>query len=164
MNAEFSSKVFSERLKSARLKADLTKKGLADKSGISPLSISGYEAATKKPNLSTTYVLARTLNVSVDWLCGLTEGNEQEASEPTTRDYLLFATKLIDAVTDDSFLKIAEDHLISGTPIYDFIIDYLKFKSMLKDWRTNIDTIEATRTHLFQNYESYSIESLTTVY
>lgn len=164
MKSEFSSAVFSERLKAARIKAELSQKGLSEQSGVSPLSISGYESSTKNPNLSSAYALASALNVSLDWLCGLSEENATETSASSTKDYLLFTTRVIDTITDESFLKLAEDHLISGTPIYDFIIDYLKFKDMVKNWNTNIETINETLNHLFQDFESYSVDSLLTAY
>lgn len=87
-----------------------------------------------------------------------------ETSASATKDYLLFTTRVIDTITDESFLKLAEDHLISGTPIYDFIIDYLKFKDMVKNWNTNIGIINETLNHLFQDFESHSVESLLTKY
>ena len=164
MKAQFSSAVFSERLKAARIKAALSQKGLSEQSGVSPLSISGYESSTKTPNLSSAYALASALNVSLDWICGLNEENIQEPSTPTTRDYLLFTTRLIDTITNESFLKLAEENLTSGTPIYDFIIDYLKFKDMVKNWNTNIEIINETLNHLFQDFELYSVESLLTAY
>ena len=164
MNTEYPSSVFSERLKSARIKAELSQKALSEQSGVSPLSISGYESSVKTPNLSSAYALASALNVSLDWLCGLNEETIQGSSAPITRDYLIFTTRVIDTITTESFLNIAEDNLVSGTPIYDFIIDYLMFKDMLKNWNTNIEIINEKLNHLFQDYEPYSVESLLTAY
>jgi len=71
---------------------------------------------------------------------------------------------VIDTITDESFLKLAEDHLNSGTPIYGFIIDYLKFKDRVKNWNTNIEIIIEILDPLFQDFESYTVESLLTKY
>lgn len=164
MKTQFSSAVFAERLKSTRIKAELSQKALSEQSGVSPLSISGYESSLKIPNLSSAYALAAALNVSLDWLCGLSEENTIESSALTTRDYLLFTTRVINTITTESFLNIAEDNLVSGTPIYDFIINYLKIKNMVKNWNTDLEIINETLNHLFQDYESYSQESLLTAY
>lgn len=157
MNTEYSSSVFSERLKSARIKAELSQKALSEQSGVSPLSICGYESSVKTPVLSSAYALAVALNVSLDWLCGLSEENP---SASTTRDFLFFLARVIDTIADESILELAENNLVSGTPIYDFVIEYIKFKGMLINWNTDIGDIFEKVNHLFQDFESYSVESL----
>lgn len=63
---------FGERLKIARERAGLSRKELGDAINISPNGYGLYE--TGKRDVSTTALirLARTLNVSADWLIGLT--------------------------------------------------------------------------------------------
>lgn len=64
---------FSERLKSLRTKNKLTQKQLAEKLEISAGSIVAYEKATKVPSIDICVKIALFFNVSMDWLCGLTD-------------------------------------------------------------------------------------------
>lgn len=66
---------FSERLKFTRQKAKLTQKQLAGLSDVTAATISSYESegGTKVPSLDKVIALAKALNVSLDWLCGLSD-------------------------------------------------------------------------------------------
>lgn len=67
-------KLFAARLKRARKNIGLTQKGLSDLSGVSTVMISQYErgdiSTGKNPSLENTLKIAKVLNVSLDWLCG----------------------------------------------------------------------------------------------
>ena len=63
---------FPDRVKTARAAADITQKELADKAGITAAMLSAYEGGTKSPNLSTAVKIALALDVSLDWLTGIT--------------------------------------------------------------------------------------------
>ena len=64
---------FSERLKMLRTNGGLTQKQLADKLQISSGSIIAYEKATKVPSIDVCVKISTFFNVSMDWLCGLTD-------------------------------------------------------------------------------------------
>jgi len=64
---------FNERLKEIRLKRELTQEELAQKINISSSSISLYERGDREPNLNTLINISKTLNVSTDYLLGLTD-------------------------------------------------------------------------------------------
>lgn len=64
---------FSERLKFLRTKENLTQKQLAEKLEISSGSIIAYEKAMKVPSIDVCVKIATFFNVSMDWLCGLTD-------------------------------------------------------------------------------------------
>lgn len=63
---------FAERLKQARLKANLSRKELGDTINLSPNGYGQYESARREPSLTSLIRLSRTLNVSADWLIGTT--------------------------------------------------------------------------------------------
>lgn len=65
-------KNFAERLKQARIKANLSRKQLGDAINISPNGFGLYETGKREPTLTSLIRLARTLNVSADWLIGAT--------------------------------------------------------------------------------------------
>lgn len=64
---------FNERLKEIRLKRGLTQENFAKQINISPSSISLYERGDREPNLSTLIIIAKVLDVSTDYLLGLTD-------------------------------------------------------------------------------------------
>ncbi len=51
----------------------ITQKKLAELIGVSVNSCIGYENSRREPQLSRAVILADTLNVSIDWLCGRSE-------------------------------------------------------------------------------------------
>lgn len=63
---------FAERLKQARLKANLSRKELGDTINLSPNGYGQYESARREPSLTSLIRLSRILNVSADWLIGIT--------------------------------------------------------------------------------------------
>lgn len=59
---------YNQRIKEARLKFNMTQKQLADAAEVAPGSISAYEKGTKAPPVDVAYRIAKSLNVSLDWL------------------------------------------------------------------------------------------------
>lgn len=70
--------IFSQRLRKARLKAELTQDQLADGLGMAMMTVSQYETSKREPNVSTLIKIADYLDISLDWLCGRTEKMELE--------------------------------------------------------------------------------------
>lgn len=64
---------FSKRLFSARKKTNYTGADLSKLLGITNKSYSQYETGKAEPTLAGLRILSRKLNVSVDWLLGLTD-------------------------------------------------------------------------------------------
>jgi transcriptional regulator with XRE-family HTH domain len=63
-------KIFSERLKEARLAKGFSRSNLVEKSGVSYTAIYNIEERNHLPNLFIAICLAETLEVSLDWLAG----------------------------------------------------------------------------------------------
>ena len=57
--------MFSKNLKYSRLKAGMTKKALAEVTGVTPMAISHYEAGSRKPSMNTLKALSVALDVSL---------------------------------------------------------------------------------------------------
>lgn len=70
--------IFFERLKTSRTKKGLTQKEFASMIGISERSYQNYELGTREPNFEKLIAIAKYLDVSTDYLLGLTE-NPQRA-------------------------------------------------------------------------------------
>ena len=64
-------KIFGHRLRIVRTRAGLTQKQLADAIGVNHAAISQYEAGSNTLPLERAVQLAFTLEVSLDFLCGL---------------------------------------------------------------------------------------------
>jgi transcriptional regulator with XRE-family HTH domain len=69
---------FSERLKNLRKKVGLTQVDIAGKLGISQQAYASWERGVKKPTQENLVKIAQTLNVSVDYLVGNSEGKTDE--------------------------------------------------------------------------------------
>ena len=63
---------FGERLKQARLAHQLSQSALASQLAIGRSSLVEYESGATLPSLTVAMRLAEALEVSLDWLCGLT--------------------------------------------------------------------------------------------
>ena len=65
------SQAFGARLKQARLDHHLSQSALAQQLGIGRSTLVEYESGATVPSLVVAIRLAESLNVSLDWLCGL---------------------------------------------------------------------------------------------
>ena len=63
--------IFSERIKETREKQGLTLFEVAERSGLLKDTVYNIERNKRLVNLYTAIALAKALNVSLDWLCGL---------------------------------------------------------------------------------------------
>lgn len=68
-------KQFGERMKHARKAQRMKQATLAEMIQVHQNSISHYEHGTSAPSLDTAYIIAKELNVSLDYLVGLKEEN-----------------------------------------------------------------------------------------
>lgn len=64
---------FAERLQTARQQRKLTQKDIAVQLGMTERSYQHYEGGTRRPNFETLVALADLLEVSTDYLLGLTD-------------------------------------------------------------------------------------------
>lgn len=69
---------FAQRMKQAREKKGLKQNELAKAVGVTPTTISAYEKSDtdgngKKPTLENAQAIAESLDVSLDWLCGMAD-------------------------------------------------------------------------------------------
>ncbi len=79
------SNIFSQRLREARIKAEMSQAELSRHTGITPSTLSSYEVKDnpKKPTMEKVVLIAKALNVSLDWLCGITDIQQIELQTVT---------------------------------------------------------------------------------
>lgn len=65
--------IFADRLKEARTRSNLSREELALEIHKSSRMIARYEQRESSPTFGTSAALASALNVSLDWLFGLSE-------------------------------------------------------------------------------------------
>lgn len=86
---------FSTRIKELRTSKELTQKELAETLNISTVSVSSYETGTKTPSLDMVKNIAQKCNVSIDWLCGLSDNMTLDNHITTYKElFRLFITVL----------------------------------------------------------------------
>lgn len=93
---------FAQRLKAQREKLGLTQAQLAEKIGVTSQTISAYEKNSagekgKTPTLDKVVALAQTLNVSLDYLCGL-DSIVKDCSMESLRDIAECLTRIASCV------------------------------------------------------------------
>lgn len=65
--------IFQKRFNEALLQTMLKQKEIAEQCGINPSCITQYKNGESEPTLNTLYDLCKVLNVSADYLLGLSD-------------------------------------------------------------------------------------------
>ena len=73
----FIKEIFYERLKAARINAGLSQSAVGEKFNAPKQYISRWEKGVQEPSLAALYDLADALDVSVDYLLGLSDVQER---------------------------------------------------------------------------------------
>lgn len=92
-------KLFSERLKEARLTAGYTQIQVRDHTGVNNKTLSGYENNISEPDFETLKVLCDFYGVTTDWVLGHTNNPHSQLTE-AERDMVQKVE-----LNDDSFIK-----------------------------------------------------------
>lgn len=116
-------KIFAKRLKQKRIEKQISLRELALKTGLSPTTISSYEKGDKSPSLNNVILIAKYLDFSIDWLCGIEEEKPKNLKDIVKtllkiieyftiqdsgnhRDFLLyFETQFLPDNCRDAFIK-----------------------------------------------------------
>ena len=92
--------IFASRLREARMQTGKTQKEFADMVESTAATISAYENATKNPSLEIVMNIARKCNISIDWLCGL---SEEKGLIPKIETYKDIAIKVLELLSVNMF-------------------------------------------------------------
>lgn len=80
--------IFATRLKELRTSLKLTQREFAKQVGCTAATLSSYENGSKSPSLEIVKNIAEVYSVSLDWLCGLNNGEKENQSISTYSDVL----------------------------------------------------------------------------
>lgn len=90
------------RLKELRSSLNLTQKEFAEKIGASTVSISSYEIGTKTPSLDMLLTISKTFNVSIDWLCGVSNTPNRSGEIKTYSELISLVLSILNNADLDS--------------------------------------------------------------
>lgn len=127
--------ILGTRLKEIRTKNKMSQKELAKFINVTPASLSAYETGTKKPSLGVLVEIAKKCNVSLDWLCGLTETENQTKGFETYSDII----KHLLALSEAPVLLNIEEHRdspvqINGCLYWALTIYNCKIQDFFNEW------------------------------
>lgn len=86
--------ILSTRIKELRTSLKLTQSQFAESLNISTVSISSYETGAKTPSLDMVINIATKYNVSIDWLCGLSNKTPSTSVVSTYSDIIVALTTI----------------------------------------------------------------------
>lgn len=139
--------LFSKRLKEAREAKELTQKELAERIGVSYQTISAYERVdaagkVKGPTLENAVALARELDTSLDWLCGMEQGENQFKSYGDIARVIVEISQkatlwLVDGPINKSSYSSSDDMgtfvFFTDNVIQNFLSEWGKMRSLRED-------------------------------
>lgn len=123
--------IFAQRMKQAREEKNLKQNELAKAVGVTPTTISAYEKSDeegngKKPTLENAQAIARALNVSLDWMCGISDNGPTSYTDFTANEYFKsLITVLME--TSSVFDNTLQNGIILNNP------DILRFSKKIND-------------------------------
>lgn len=130
--------IFSDRLKQLRIEKGLTQAQFVDGLGITTSALSAYEKNQKNPSISVAKRIAEKYNISLDWLCGISE-NVTEKKIETYADVILALNSLLNCKNLDAFLFSTANPTYNGPSEHSpeipaIAFDNLTIIALLEDW------------------------------
>ena len=86
--SEQEKQIFAENLRQLRARTGMTQKDFAKKAGITPATLSAYEAGQKSPAVHIAAQIAKIYGSSLDWLCGISTGKDDTNQPPDMQTIL----------------------------------------------------------------------------
>lgn len=142
--------VLAKRLVELRERLNINQADFSDSLGLKKQTYSAYEKSINNPPITVLINIAEKYDVSLDWLCGLTDNKGRgKLSLDTYADvlYLIFQLGLLDGFcADNNFAKIKDE-----TFQYEYDNDYRHFmmfyfddltvNKILEDWKKMHDLL-----------------------
>lgn len=149
--SDFELKIFSERIKELRTKMGMTQAKFVEGIGITSSALSAYEKMQKVPSLAVAKKIAEKYNVSLDWLCGLSDQMENNKTLETYSDIIKELGKISEAINFNVRLKNESDceppfreaYIVidefDDEPLYRFLVDWKNILDLYKAGTINKD-------------------------
>ena len=155
--------ILANRLKELRESMNLTQSQFGDLINVAQTTLSSYENGSKTPNIDTLYNIAIKCNISIDWLCGLSDIHK-------TKDFSSYSDifNLIVNICKSIHIDIEEYHysqdeydmsLIVKNPILnEFLTKWSKVKAIYDDKTIDADTYEIVVKSLIDKYTTDTLK------
>ncbi len=145
--------IFSQRLKEAREKKGFTQRYLAEKVSVTPASLSAYEKGTSIPSLPVVKKLSEVCDVSIDWLCGLTENENNSIKSYKDVIAQLFRVfppefKVIKDSKSGNHILVFEDAVMG-----EFFKEWFKMRDIYKDDLIDTETYNLWKEKTLKKYD-----------
>ena len=130
--------IFADRLKELRQKLNITQKEFAEKIGITAAALSSYENNIKNPSIAVAKRIAEAFNVSIDWLCGLSDKisytNEIATYGDIIRLFLKLEKNLTLYVSPGHYIDLNRESLpcicFESSVIQEYLVEWEKMKDL----------------------------------
>lgn len=90
--------IYSQRIEELRNAKDWSQQYIADQVGFTKSAVGGWERGEQKPNALAVAALARTFEVSADYLLGLVENPDERGEVPTLSPEAWEAAHLVESL------------------------------------------------------------------
>jgi len=171
--------IFAQRLKQVMYERNLTQKQLAELAEVRPATISTYlknttegDSKGKNPSLSVAIEIADKLNVSLDWLCGISDkptGKGIENAPLRMNEYLELLIYMMKrggmwVKKDDRTVEDERGHEISisdislvleDTVLEEFLIEYKKLCECGEGGTFEKEFVDTYTQALINKFEGY---------
>lgn len=149
----------AQRIKSLRLSLKLTQREFAKKAGCTAATLSAYENGSKSPSLEIVKGIAEAFNISIDWLCGLSEKKDLKHPFQTYGDIVSVLFDIDDYT--DMILDSDPDSLcpflsFGDAPLNDFLNEWKDAANVLHN--TSLSK-EITQT-MYDSWKKSKLEDL----
>lgn len=155
-------KILAVRLKELRNNMQLTQKEFADKVGFTQATLSAYENTQKKPSLDIIMDIAEKCEVSIDWLCGLSDKKSYKTYINTYSDIgimLLDISHYIQLTIEDvkyydiQFNEVESTGIVfNNTQLTEFLNKWKKIKDLYEEKTIDSETYLNIMTSFFNTY------------
>lgn len=163
--------IFAMRMKEARQKADISQAELSRRTSIAAATLSSYESTEnpKNPTIDKVILIAKALNVSIDWLCGL--DNKEKDNENIGFDEVMKALSLLLSICGIKFKANESENIPVGEPfstidIYsytmtEFLCEYSRIVNFINDTEYPRYLKDGLKKAMFEKFNKYYIENET---
>lgn len=125
---------FAARFKEAREKKNITIKALQPLVGASPSALNGYATGKTQPPLDVAMKIAKELDVSLDWLCGLKEIEDSSPQFNTCADIAIALDRIAEKFEDASIETFQDEVNNEYGSIIRYVVDIRIVSEALYDY------------------------------
>lgn len=155
-------KLSGVRIKELRTKMNMTQNDFCELINCTQATLSGYENGTKNPSLDNLLIISEKCNVTMDWLCGLSDIQKTKNFESYSDIFNLIVNicKSIDIAIDKRQYSENEYDITlvaNNLVLCEFLEKWTKIKSIYDDDTIDEDTYEIVIKSLVNKYQDHTL-------